>query len=258
MNASKDGSRTTQKVPNRPQSISTRIHNEEEVVGMRKCDNERGPDEDMPVAEESVSSRIFVRPFGSGDSIGELTELLHRAFKKGHENPYTYPAVEQDEDTTREQIESGECLVAVVDKRIVGLCVVWPPKIPDRHSWYHSRRVAHIRQLAVEPCMQQIGIGTILLGACEQIALQMGASELSGSSPVGARQLSLYVRMGYRIVKYVSWSNTSYDSVVFAKYLRELDKPTKLRRTIEKIKYYHSFLIHKLRMFSRGKFVPMF
>ncbi len=226
-------------------------------MGIRKSDNERKSDEAIPVAEESVPARVFVHHLESIDLVSELTKLLHRAFKKVPGQPYTYPAAEQNEKTTREQIERGECWVAVLDERVVGLGIVWPPKMTNHHLWHRPRRVAHLRQIAVEPDFQGMGIGKMLLEVCEQGALQMDATELAGSSPVGARQRSFYAQRGYRTVRYVSWSNTSYDSVVFAKHLGELGRPNSLWLGVEKIRCYFSLVQYKLRTWVCRTIVTM-
>lgn len=104
--------------------------------------------------EKSIRDKVVIRPLDGDDSIHEITELLHRAFKSDIQHQYVYPAAEQDEETTREQIRRGECWVAELDGRLVGIGIVWPPSPPARHRWYRPRHIAHLRQLAVEPDLQ--------------------------------------------------------------------------------------------------------
>jgi GNAT superfamily N-acetyltransferase len=46
--------------------------------------------------------------------------------------------------------------------------------------------------LGVHPDFQGIGIGTMLIDNCEQIAKREGAWEIAASSPVGSQQLIFY------------------------------------------------------------------
>ena len=56
---------------------------------------------------------VLIRPIEPGDSIAELTELLHRAYAPLAELGFQYVACHQTEETTRRRIASGECHVAV-------------------------------------------------------------------------------------------------------------------------------------------------
>jgi GNAT superfamily N-acetyltransferase len=175
--------------------------------------------------DKSISSQVLIRPWNTDDSVDTLTQILHRAFAQGPGQPYPYPVARQDAQATREQIRQGKCWIAEIDGRLVGVGIVWPPTACSWRALCNARNGAHLRQLAVEPQFQGMGIGGRLLEACELGALAMNAPTLWGSSPVGARQLSLYRRHGYRIVEYKRWPNTDYESVIFAKRL-----PTTTRR----------------------------
>ncbi|OHB61006.1 MAG: hypothetical protein A2167_01175 [Planctomycetes bacterium RBG_13_46_10] len=197
--------------------------------------------------KQEVIEHIVVRPLNGNDSITEITDLLHRAFAKGSYQPFNYPAAQQNNETTAEQIKRGRGCVAVIDERIVGVGIVWPPAGPATRWGYPRRRVAHLRQLAVEPDFQSLGIGTIILNACECAAMETGANELSGSAPIGSQQVSFYKRRGYRLLRYVSWSNTDYDSVIFTKPLVKNDRFYWIRFLVDKTKYFRSFVIYKTK-----------
>lgn len=198
-----------------------------------------------------VMEHIIVRPLNGNDSIAEITDLLHRAFARGPRHPYDYPAAKQNCDTTAEQVQRGRGCVAVINGSIVGLGIVWPPAEPATRRGCPRRRVAHLRQLAVEPDLQKMGLGTAILDACERTAVEMGASELSGSAPIGSQQLLFYKRRGYRPVRYTRWSNTDYDSIIFAKRLKKNDRLDGVRFLVEKVRYLRSFVTYEAKQLLR-------
>ena len=63
---------------------------------------------------------ILIRELQDGDSIEELTSLLHRAYRRLLDMGLRYWATHQTVDDTRTRIAGGECLVAVLNGRIVG------------------------------------------------------------------------------------------------------------------------------------------
>ena len=63
---------------------------------------------------------IKIRLIDDSDSITELTELLHRAYKPLADDGMRYFATHQTEDQTRKRIANGQCYVAILDGKIVG------------------------------------------------------------------------------------------------------------------------------------------
>ena len=213
--------------------------------------------EDQPRRQKQSSTKgkavccgVTVRPLDSKDSIQELTELLHLAFKLDEQQPYEYPMAKQNEETTRMHVKCGDCWIADVEGRLTGVGLVWPPEknVHRRwyRRWYRPRQTAYLRLLAVHPDFQGMGVGTMLLDHCEQSAVKMSAWELAGSSPVGSRQLSLYKRRGYRIFRYISFSDLNYHSVAFAKWVYQAHKESVTRRIVRRARFYKSFLWYKL------------
>jgi GNAT superfamily N-acetyltransferase len=210
----------------------------EDKACRRKRDSAKG---------QATRERVTIRRLESKDSIQELTDLLHRAFKSDGQHSYTYGMAEQSEETTRMQIKSGDCWVAELDGRLIGVVILYPPRPDVRRRWYRprlSRLSAYLRLVAVHPDFQGVGIGTMLLCHCERIAMKMGAWELAGSCPVGSRQLSLFKRRGYRVFRYVSFSGTDHHSVIFAKWMRDGQKESTIRRVLRKPIFCKTFLAH--------------
>jgi GNAT superfamily N-acetyltransferase len=216
----------------RPEEVSS----EDQVWG-QKNDSAKG---------EATRERVTVRLLESKDSVQELTDLLHRAFKQDGQNPYAYSFATQSEETTHMQVKSGDCWVAELDGHLIGIGLVLPSRPDGRRRWYRPRLIAYLRLLAVHPDFQGIGIGTMLFDNCEQSARKMGAWELAGSSPVGSRQLSFYKRRGYNVFKYVKFSDTSYHSVAFSKWISERQKESMIRKVVRETRYYKSLFAYKL------------
>lgn len=207
------------------------------------------PRERYEAKGEAIRKRVTVRRLKSKDSVQELTDLLHSAFKSEGQHSHTYGMAEQSEETTRLLLKSGDCWVVELDGRLIGVVILCPPRPDVRQRWYRprlSRLSAYLRLIAVHPDFQGVGIGTMLLDHCERIAMKMSALELAGSCPVGSRQLSLFKRRGYRVFRYVSFSGTDHHSVIFGKWMRETQKQSMIRKVLRKTIFYKSFLAYKL------------
>ncbi len=198
--------------------------------------------------DDDVRQKVVIRPFDETDSVEVLTDLLHAAFEKGPSQPFDYPAAGQTVQKTSQQLHHGQCLVAVLEGRLVGLGIVYPPEKTLFCSPGHPRAGAQLRQLAVSPEVQGQGIGARLLAACERKAREMGAWNLWGSSPAGSRQLALYLRCGYHRAERVAWVTTNYESVVFSKCLHEGAPHPPLARLALKAHYLLSFLSLRVTM----------
>ncbi len=70
---------------------------------------------------------ISLRPLSDGDSLDELTAMLHRAFSRLGQMGLNCTCVDQSVAVTRERIEKGACYVAVCDGRLVGTITLYGP-----------------------------------------------------------------------------------------------------------------------------------
>jgi GNAT superfamily N-acetyltransferase len=76
-------------------------------------------------------------------------------------------------------------------------------------------------QFGVRPDLQGHGIGGKLMRLMEEEAWLRGAEELALDTAEGAHHLiEWYGRCGFREVERVSWSNTTYGSVILSKTLK--------------------------------------
>lgn len=169
-----------------------------------------------------LDGRTFiVRNILPEDSITELTGLLHRAYKRLADMNLRFVATYQPPETTIERITSGYCFVVVEHDRTVGTMTLYPPDTKSNCEFYSRQGVWCFGQFAVEPSLQSIGVGGIMLRAGEEFAAQTGATYLALDTAEPAEHLiRYYTKRGYCFEQFVQWDVTNYRSVVMSKKLR--------------------------------------
>jgi GNAT superfamily N-acetyltransferase len=167
------------------------------------------------------SSDIVIRPIDfNRDSVTELTELLHRAYKRLGDMGLRFWATWQTEDITLERATSGKCYVAVQDGHFIATITYYYPIRHQDTPWYSQPGVATFGQFAVEPRLQQQGIGARLIELVEEAAKSEGATEMALSTAEPATHLiRYYERRGYRFIETAAFSQTDYRSVIMSKTL---------------------------------------
>jgi GNAT superfamily N-acetyltransferase len=181
------------------------------------------------MAEENplVAESVHIRPLTDSDSLVDLTDLLHRAYKRLLDMGLRYVATSQDAEQTKSRIAGGSCLVAISGEQVVGtVCyhrsAPWPGV-----NWFDLAYVAEVSQFAVEPALQRNGIGSALMERVEAMARADGATELALSTAEPATHLiAYYEKRGYRIVEHTDATQPNYRSVIMSKPLdRRFPKP---------------------------------
>jgi len=174
----------------------------------------------MPSSTLATTLDLTIRPFSTTDSIPELTNLLHAAYKRLGDLGLNYTAVDQATDVTLERIRRGECLVACKDRQLVGTIVFYGTAVASGCPWYDRADVSNLGQFGVRPNYQATGIGRRLLKAVEALAVESGAREVALDTAEQARHLvEWYERSGYRFVEYAQWPGKTYRSVIMSKTL---------------------------------------
>jgi GNAT superfamily N-acetyltransferase len=168
-----------------------------------------------------VQRKIAVRLLDSRDSIPDLTELLHRAYKRHADRGMRVIAAYQDATLTAKRITGGECYLAVPrddERKAVGTIIFKDPVHTGGTPWFERGDVASFSQLAVEPWLQGRGIGGLLIRTAERRALECGAAYIALSTPEPATELvAMYKHKGYSIVERTQWPGTNYQSVIMSK-----------------------------------------
>lgn len=161
---------------------------------------------------------LELRLLREGDSIPELTELLHRAYRPLAEKGMRYVASWQDDEITLRRISRGECHLALLGERMVGTILFSDAAHTQGCPWYDRPDVSSIHQFAVEPELQRLGVGSRLIELAESRAAETGATELAvDTSEHAGHLIDWYGRLGYRFVEYADWETTNYRSVVMSK-----------------------------------------
>lgn len=200
-----------------------------------------------PGAHPAATSRgaapapgVVVRRLAATDSVPEITRLLHRAYAKQVAMGLRPLAGRQDDATTARRCGSGECYVAVIPgspphagrsargrvqrpsggERIVGVILFHEVEDAEGPAWFRRKDVDYFSQFAVDPDVQGLGIGRLLLDKAEQRARECGAVELGLSMAEPDRDLyDYYIRRGYRLIEYWQWPYTNYRSAILSKRL---------------------------------------
>jgi GNAT superfamily N-acetyltransferase len=162
----------------------------------------------------------IIRALRPSDSLDDLTDLLHRAYKPLADAGMRFTASHQDAAKTAENIALGACFVAEQDGRIVGTINYRRPGALDDCHWYRRADVASFGQFAVEPSLQRGGLGALLIERVEAHARDHGMRELAlDTSEHAVHLIAYYTRRGYRLVGTAQWDAVNYRSVIMSKTL---------------------------------------
>lgn len=166
---------------------------------------------------------ISIRRFSEQDSVDDLTELIRSAYRRLADMGLRFVGTWQDAELTKKRLEAGECYVAVVGGVVVGTITLYLPESHPECAHYDLPGVAYFGQFAVDPALQEKGIGGTLLDFVEQRAAEVGSLELALDTAESAHHLiAYYEKRGYRFVQYIQWDSTNYRSVVMSKPLAKL------------------------------------
>lgn len=179
----------------------------------------------LPTAAEPRPDNVplTVRRFLTGDSIEEITHLLHRAYARQKAIGLDPLAGRQDYARTLDRVINSECYLAFMDheqdtQRIVGVVLLNEHEQVTFPDYFLREGVAHFAMFAVDPTLQAIGVGTRLLDTCTRRARELGNTQLALSmARPDAALLRYYQRRGYEQVQDWQWPYTNYVSLILAR-----------------------------------------
>ena len=181
----------------------------------------------LPIHRAINGTEVELRLLQPGDSLAEMTKMLHRSYKLLADMGLRFLATYQDEEVTRERaLTNGLCIVAISSGAIIGTITVNYPGWTKGTAFYEQSHVAHFGQFAVLPEYQKSGLGSLLLDIAEQLVFTaLGATEMALDTSEHAHHLlEYYSKRGYRFIEYVQWEATNYLSKTLSKNIEDYRK----------------------------------
>ncbi|MEU4700900.1 GNAT family N-acetyltransferase [Nonomuraea dietziae] len=167
----------------------------------------------------STRESVQVRRFHEGDSVEEVTLLLHRAYADHAAAGRIFFASYQSPQDTRHRLSKGECWIAMRDDALVGTVTVSAPHTAPA-GYPAPEGAGSLWQLAVDPSQRGSGLGHRLLTLAEARMAALGSTHAVIDTSAAAEDLvAWYRRRGYVPIGTWRWDVTNYDSVVLAKAL---------------------------------------
>ena len=167
-----------------------------------------------------MSDNILIRPYQPGDSIPEITALLHRAYAKPAEQGVRFWASRQDDTVTEKRLKTGTSFLAIKDNAIVGTISVYGPDKYSRSAYYQRDDVWHFGQFGVDPTLQGAGLGKRLYQTVEDHCKENNVRFLALDTCESAADLiEMYQRWGFKQVDRVKWEVVDFHSIIMAKEL---------------------------------------
>lgn len=167
-----------------------------------------------------MKEKLQIRLWQEGDSVSELTELLHRAYKQLADMGLRFLATHQSDHITLDRISRGKCFLGLIDSKVISAITLYPTSETKGTPWYDRTNVGHFGQFAVEPHLQKHGIGDLMMDHVESVAKEDGITELALDTSEKAEHLiRYYTRRGYRFVEHTQWPDVNYRSVIMTKTL---------------------------------------
>jgi GNAT superfamily N-acetyltransferase len=158
---------------------------------------------------------MLIRSLRIDDDLGDITEMLHRAYAALGARGLRYNATHQSPEVTARRLVRGYPILAENDGRIVGTLTVYRPDPNHTAMVYRDAETYHFGQFGVDPEFRGRGLGRALHSKAIDYAGGQGARFMALDTAAPATELiALYERWGYRICERISWDSTNYESVL--------------------------------------------
>jgi GNAT superfamily N-acetyltransferase len=166
-------------------------------------------------------NEVVIRPLEPTDDLGELTELIHRAYAALGRMGLNYTGVDQSIEVTAERCADGEAWVVLdVEGALVATATLTFPDPFDSCKFFRDLGQVALNQVAVHPDVQRQGLGRMLIEQLEQRAIELGYRTIALDTAIPAQHLvEWYRRLGYEPIGEHQWEGKSYRSLVMHKVL---------------------------------------
>lgn len=165
--------------------------------------------------------KYTIRPFIEfSDSAEELTELLHRAYKRLADMGLNFIATFQSVEYTRSYFRKGQCFVLTSGEKIEGTIFYQTVMWDDAPEIYKDQDSVLVGKFAVEPSLQKLGLGEKLMDFVECYAVKNGKKRVVlDTSEKALHLIEYYTRRGYKFIENWQWPDVNYRSVIMSKEL---------------------------------------
>lgn len=161
------------------------------------------------------NNQHFIFRLATEKDISQIRALVNESYQELAEMGLNYTATEQDDAITRERMSKGRTFVLVEREEIVGTILFY------EENRFSNRKSAYLGQFAIAPRLKRMGLGSIILDFCEQLANdeKYEAVQLDTAKPA-LHLIEWYKRRGYKSVGEFHRDGKNYDSCVLEKTLR--------------------------------------
>lgn len=167
------------------------------------------------------NTKYTIRLFDeSRDSVEELTDLLHRAYKRLADMGLNFIATFQSVEYTRNYFKKGECYILESDGKLKGTVFYYTTIWDDAPDIFKQADSVLIGKFAVEPELQKLGLGSMLMDFVESLARQKKKKRVVlDTSEKALHLIDYYNKRGYEYKHHWQWPDVNYKSVVLSKEL---------------------------------------
>jgi len=147
--------------------------------------------------------------------VPEICRLVNAAYKELSDMGLNYTATYQDDQKTRERMQEGKTFILLEDETIVATILYF------QKNEFTKKHTAYVGQFGVTPKYKRMGLGSILMDHCENLARTEGyeAIQLDTAKPA-THLVNWYLKRGYEIVGSTHWEGKTYESFIFEKALK--------------------------------------
>ena len=154
------------------------------------------------------------------DSVEELTDLLHRAYKRLADMGLNFVATYQSAEHTQKYFTKGECYVLISNEELAGTVFYYTKMWDNAPEIYKMSDSVLVGKFAVEPELQNLGLGSKLMDFVESRAAKNNKKRVVlDTSEKALHLIEYYNKRGYKYQHHWQWPEVNYKSVVLSKEL---------------------------------------
>lgn len=164
-----------------------------------------------------INHSEYVLRTADNQDVPALRMLVNNSYKELSDLGLNYTATYQDEEKTLERISKGTAYILEKNFEIIATVLL------KSENHFTGKRTAYISQFAVKSELKKSGLGTYLMGFCEQKAYADGYEGVQLDTAIPAKHLvTWYLKLGYQIVGETQWEGKTYRSYIFEKSFNEI------------------------------------